>query len=209
MSNINLPARYRAFHAAGGAFLYSALGAAWALVGALALRPFGMAWLNLLLGLITGLLLIASVRALQRADYVPDSEMDDSQREERERRSWRSRKVLRAEGFAITAASVGLLLAQLHAYIAPVTSLIVGLHFVALAPIHKNRGEYVIGGLMVALSAGTMLWGQHLGIQEGPAMNALAGLGTAVVLWCASVWRLVEEERAWSGVSPEKGDYPG
>ena len=33
MSSPDLPARYTAFHSAGGALLYSGLGAAWALLG--------------------------------------------------------------------------------------------------------------------------------------------------------------------------------
>jgi len=183
MSSPDLPARYTAFHSAGGALLYSGLGAAWALLGLLEMRPVGMPWVAVVLGLITGTLVILSVRAIQRANFVDDEEMSDEIRSERGKRASRSHWVLRVEGFAITGISAALVLTQNHAYIAPATALIVGLHFVALAPIHHTLGDAIAGLLIVALAIATMIWVPGIPSIHDNAMNIAAGFGTALVLW--------------------------
>ncbi len=196
MANIVLPLRYRAVHTAGGVVLYAALGAAWAVVGVLELRPWGAPWLNIALGLITGVLLITGFRELQRASSLPDDEGDAAQQRERQRRARLSHRVMSAQGFLITGISAALILTNRHAYIAAATSLAVGLHFVALAAIHYTPGEYLVGGLMIALSAGAMYWvASSATIPEG-SMNVIAGLGTAAILWGAATVRLVQASRA-------------
>lgn len=203
MSENPLPPRYRAVHAAGGALLYAALGAAWALVGVLELRPWGAPWINLGLGLTTGALLIAAFRALQRASGLPEDEVTKEQQQERERRSRRSHRVISAQGFLISGVSAALILTEQHAYLAAATALAVGLHFIALAAIHRTRDEYLIGGLIVAVSAAAMY-----GIPRTPTippggMNVVAGLGTAAILWGASIVRLVQAHRDWASSAPE------
>lgn len=183
MSSPDLPARYTAFHSAGGALLYSGLGAAWALLGLLELRPVGMPWVAIALGLITGTLVILSIRAIQRANFVDDEAMSDQVRSERARRASRSHWVLRVEGFAITGISAALVLTQNQAYIAPATALIVGLHFVALAPIHHTPGDAIAGMLIVILAIATMIWVPGIPSIHDNAMNIAAGFGTALVLW--------------------------
>lgn len=191
MSNPRLPARYIAFHAAGGALLNSALGAAWALLGILALRPVAMPWAAIAVGLATGVLLILSFRAVQRAGTVDDEEMLPEVAAERTRRAALSHRVLRIEGLAITAVSAALVVTQNHAYIAPATALIVGLHFLALAPIHRTRGDGIAGALIVALSVATILWVPDAPSVHQNAMNIAAGFGTAAVLWGTAVAMLV------------------
>lgn len=197
MSDNSLPRRYQAVHAAGGALLYAALGAAWALVGALELRPWGAPWLNLVLGLITGLLLIVGFRAMQRASQLPEDVLTEGQLRERDRLSRRSHRVLSAQGLVIGIVSAALLLSDRYAYIAAATSLAVGLHFVALAAIHKHAGEYVIGGLVIAVAAGAMYWIPRMPTVPIGAMNVVAGLGTAAILWGGSALRLIWHERQW------------
>ncbi|MHB1318131.1 MAG: hypothetical protein ACYCYF_05880 [Anaerolineae bacterium] len=191
MSNSRLPARYTAFHAAGGAVLNSALGAAWALLGILALRPVGMPWAAIAVGLATGVLLVLSFRAVQRAGTVDDEEMLPEAAAERSRRGTLSHRVLRIEGLAITAVSAALVVTQNHAYIAPATALIVGLHYLALAPIHRTLGDGVAGALIVALSVATILWVPRIPSVHQNAMNIAAGFGTAAVLWGTAVAILV------------------
>jgi hypothetical protein len=204
MSDIALPPRYRAVHAAGGALLYAALGAAWALVGALELRPWGAPWINVALGLATGTLLIVAFRGLQRASSLPEDEVTEEQQRERERRSRRSHRIISAQGFLISGVSAALILTDNHAYLAAATALAVGLHFIALAAVHHTPGEYLIGGLMVAISAGAIYAIPRLpAIPEG-GMNVVAGLGTAAVLWGASFVRLLQAHRDWSS-APDGG----
>jgi hypothetical protein len=198
MSNVQLPPRYKAVHTAGGALLYAALGAAWALVGALELRPLGITWLNVSLGVMTGLLLIAGFRGLQRASELPEDEDSDEQRQLRAKRTRLSHRVLRAQGFLITGISAALILTGQQVYIAAATSAAVGLHFIALAAIHRTNGEYLIGGLMVALAGSAMYVIPNAPEIPNGAMNAVAGLGTAAILWGSSVLRLVQQERAWA-----------
>lgn len=191
MSDLKLPARYTAFHAAGGALLNSALGAAWALLGILALRPVGMPWAAIGVGLATGLLLVLSFRAVQRAGTVDDEEMLPEVAATRARRAALSHRVLRIEGLAITAVSAALVVTQNHAYIAPATALIVGLHFLALAPIHRTPGDGIAGALIVALSVATILWVPSIASAHQNAMNIAAGFGTAAVLWGTAIAMLI------------------
>lgn len=196
MSSSDLPARYTAFHSAGGALLYSGLGAAWALLGLLEMRPVGMPWVAIALGLITGTLVILSVRAIQRASFVDDETMSDEVRSERGKRASRSHWVLRVEGFAITGISAALVLTQNHAYIAPATALIVGLHFVALAPIHHTLGDAIAGLLIVALAVATMIWVPTIPTIHNNPMNIAAGFGTALVLWGGALAILIGQPAA-------------
>ncbi|MFO7698180.1 MAG: hypothetical protein R6X16_13625 [Anaerolineae bacterium] len=191
MPNPPLPARYIAFHAAGGALLNAALGAAWALLGILALRPVGMPWAAIAVGLVTGLLLVLSFRAVQRAGTIDDEEMLPEVAAERTRRAALSHRVLRVEGLAITAVSAALVVTQNHTYIAPATALIVGLHFLALAPIHRTLGDGVAGALIVALSVATILWIPSIPSIHQNAMNIAAGFGTAAVLWGTAIAILI------------------
>ncbi len=171
--------------------LYSALGATWALVGLLELRPVGMPWVAIGLGLVTGLLLIFSYRAVQRAGAIADESMEPEAAAERARRASRSHRVLSAEGFAITGVSVVLFLTQNHAYVAPATALIVGLHFVALAPIHRTLGDAIAGILIIATAIATMIWVPGIPSIHHNAMNIAAGFGTAAILWGAAFVMLV------------------
>jgi hypothetical protein len=203
MADITLPPRYRAVHAAGGALLYVALGAAWALVGALELRPWGAPWLNIALGAITGALLILGFRGLQRANGLEEDTVSEEQQRERERRARCSHRVISAQGFLITGISAALILSNQHAYIAAATSLAVGLHFVALAAIHRTPGEYLIGGLMIAIAGGAIYWVPQTTALSNGGMNVIAGLGTAAVLWGASIVRLVQINQNWE--DPDQG----
>ncbi len=193
MSSPDLPARYKAYHSAGGALLYSGLGAAWALLGLLEMRPVGMPWVAVALGLITGTLVILSVRAIQRASFVDDEAMSDEVRSERGKRASRSHWVLSVEGFAITGISAALVLTQKQAYIAPATALIVGLHFVALAPIHHTLGDAITGLLIVAVAVATMIWVPGIPSIHNNAMNIAAGFGTALVLWSGALAILMSQ----------------
>lgn len=190
MADPKLPARYTAFHNAGGALLNSALGAAWALLGILALRPVGMPWAAIAAGVATGVLLVLSFRAVQRAGTVDDEDMLPEVAAERTRRATLSHRVLRIEGLAITAVSAALVVTENHAYIAPATTLIVGLHYLALAPIHRTRVDGIAGALIVALSVATILWVPDIPSVHQNAMNIAAGFGTAVVLWGTAITML-------------------
>ncbi|NLT72599.1 MAG: hypothetical protein GXX94_00185 [Chloroflexi bacterium] len=191
MSPPALPRRYLAFHSAGGAALYSALGAAWALLGLVELRPVAMPWAAVALGVITGLLLIGSFRAMQHASQIADEEMTPEARAERARRTGHAHWVLRVEGFAITLVSAALFLTSNHAYVAPATALIVGLHFVALAPIHKAPGDGIAGLLIVALAIATMIWVPGIPSIHRNPMNLAAGFGTGGILWMGALAMLL------------------
>jgi phosphatidylglycerophosphate synthase len=191
MSDIQLPPRYEAVHASGGILLYVALGAAWALVGLLELRPVGTPWINLFLGVTAAVLLIFAMRSFQRASELPEDEVSEEQQRERASRSRRSHRVLTAQGVAITVISAGLILAGRPGYIAAATSLVVGLHFMALAAIHHAPGEYLVGGLLIAVAVGAMYLIPRAPTIPDGVMNVVAGFGTAIILWVSSIVRLV------------------
>ncbi len=198
MANDSLPPRYRAVHAASGALLYTGLGAAWALVGVLELRPWGAPWLAVILGTITATLLLAAFRGLQRASSLPEDEVTQGQQQERMRRSLYSQGIISAQGFLITGVSAVLILTDRQAYLAAANALAVGLHFIALATIHHEPGEYLIGGLMIVLSAAAMYLVPRSPSLPMGAMNVAAGLGTAAILWGASVVQLLQARHSWN-----------
>ncbi len=195
MSDIQLPPRYEAVHAAGGALLYVALGAAWALVGLLELRPVGAPWINLFLAVSAAVLFIFAMRSFQHATELPEDDVSEEQQQERAARSRRSHRVITAQGVVITVISAYLILTGQQAYIAAATSLAVGLHFVALAAIHHTPGEYLTGGLLIAIAVATMYWIPRIPTIPDGAMNIAAGFGTALILWGSSVVRLVRLQR--------------
>jgi hypothetical protein len=119
---------------------------------------------------------------------LAEEEAEHGAAAERARRAARSHWVLRAEGFAITGVTAALFLTNNREYVAPATALIVGLHFVALAPIHYTVGDAIAGTLIVLASVATIVWVPAIPSVHRNAMNVAAGLGTAAVLWgCAAV----------------------
>jgi hypothetical protein len=130
------------------------------------------------------------IRAFRQAVSLPEVELTAAQQKERARRERRSRQVLRVEGFLITAVSAALLLANQPIYIASANALIVGLHFIALAAVHHTPGEYLLGGLMVALSGTAMYWAPNYPFAGPRTMNVVTGLGSAAILWGGSIVRL-------------------
>ncbi|MGI6368831.1 MAG: hypothetical protein ACOX2L_10855 [Anaerolineae bacterium] len=196
MTQPELPARYRAFHSAGGALLYSALGAAWALLGVLEMRPVGMPEVAVALGLATGLLLILSVRGMQRANAVEEEAASPEASRERGLRGARTHWVFRVQAMLITAASAALVLTNRHAYVAPVTALIVGLHFVAMSSIHRTPGEGLMGAAIALAALATVLWVPGIPSIHRNPMNLAAGFGTALILWAGAAATLLQQRQA-------------
>ncbi len=81
-------------------------------------------------------------------------------------------------------------------YIPSVIALIVGLHFIALAPILRTRFDYVVGSLLCLLALMTMLvLPVYASIPDASARpiflwGAMIGIGSDIVLWLGTISRI-------------------
>jgi hypothetical protein len=140
-------------------------------------------------------LLISSVNAFRKVLRLPPDALSSEMLE-------RIARVKR--GFGIVNAAQGIAIGLVFMlgfrlghpeYIPPVVAFIVGLHFIALAPILRMRFDYVIGLILCLLALVTMLMvplytnaeiSQHRTFLWG----LVIGVGSAVALWLGAVSRL-------------------
>lgn len=71
---------------------------------------------------------------------------------------------------------------RLSAYILPTVIAIVGVHFIALAPVFKNRSHYVTGAALI-------IWPFVFSFANGPS-SSVGALGAGLVLWGSASWAL-------------------
>ncbi len=72
-------------------------------------------------------------------------------------------------------------------YIAPWICLVVGVHFVPMAPVLKNPSLVALGGLMVAIAVAAVVVARRTGL----APSALTGVGAGVALLGFAGWSAV------------------
>lgn len=168
----------------GGAAFYSFAGTAWAAYGVQALRGWGRPYpaLGVLLAVL-GLLAALLVVRRQAGPPTPRNlSPDQQQREAREGRTFAW--VNAGQGVAIFVMLQFCLSLHHSEYIAPLLALIVGIHFLVLAPTMQTPSLWATGGLMclvvliTLLATPNVLWG------------AVASLGSGVILWASAAYRL-------------------
>ncbi|MDX6614156.1 MAG: hypothetical protein QOD75_3342 [Blastocatellia bacterium] len=194
---MNQPRRFRGqlLNACIGALVFTLLGSLWAVFGVWSLGFKAEPLVAILLVLPFVALLISSVNAFRKVLRLPPDALSSEMLE-------RIARVKR--GFGIVNAAQGIAIGLVFMlgfrlghpeYIPPVVAFIVGLHFIALAPILRMRFDYVIGLILCLLALVTMLMvplytnaeiSQHRTFLWG----LVIGVGSAVALWLGAVSRL-------------------
>ncbi len=140
-----------------GAIVFTLLGSMWAIFGVWSLGSLAEPFLAIILALSMLLLLLACINVLRKVLPLPQETLSSEMRK-RIGRVKRGFKIVNvAQGIAIGITFLlGFRLQHLE-YIPSVIALIVGLHFIALAPILRTRFNYVVGSLLCLLALMTML----------------------------------------------------
>jgi hypothetical protein len=183
-TSIELLMRARRGSRAIGALFFAFFGAAWLLVADQ--LAHGESWILIALVLAASLLLaLASVTILHRnlGAMHALSQTPDSLRMRR-----RFRTINITQWIAIMAAVVLLLYVKLDLWIVPAVMLIVGLHFLPLARVFRDRAHYVTGAVLVATA---LLY--PIASPAGPA-SPLGSLIAGLTLWSAALWSLRPSE---------------
>lgn len=167
-------------------------GTMWAGIGIAGLQGWGLPWL-LILSLSIGILLLVSGIVLLRQSSGLSNEMTESDIRRGKRMGMWFGIIFGLEGGLIATASVICESTNHSDSFIPIMGLIVGAHFIPLAPLFRVRIHYITGTLLCLLSAITLLalpveatWGAH-SIKEG---WVVLGFGSALILWGtgSAVW---------------------
>ncbi len=175
--------------ALSGATIYVVAGSLWAAYGLYWLGPVARPWLIAALALIVLGLCLGIVRLRMRVGRLPaHAPSGDEQR--REARMGRSFMAVNAvQGVAIFLAVQVCANLGVPEYLPPAISLIVGMHFLALAPILRRPSQWFIGTTMCLLALLTVLAiPKHHTTALAAATPVLLwgvipGIGNAFLLW--------------------------
>ena len=179
-----------------GALVFTLLGSMWAIFGLWALGSQAEPLVAIILALSMLLLLIVSINSLRKVLRLPQDTLTSEIRERIARVKRAFGIVNVAQGIFIGATFTTGFKLQHPEYIPPVVAFIVGLHFIALAPILRMRFDYVTGLLLCLLALVTMLT-LPMYTSAGDALprriflwGVVIGMGAAIVLWLGAVSRL-------------------
>jgi MFS family permease len=181
-----------------GAMIFVLLGSLWALFGLWSLHTRYSLSIAIPFGLCALLLLILGIISLRKVRRLPHDILSGERRARVTRIKRRFALVNLFQGIAIAMAfTFGF---NLHhpEYIPPVVALVVGLHFLALAPILQMRFDYLIGTLLCLLSLITIFGLPTYVDTSNPSVRdiflwgAVTGIGSAIVLWMGAVSRLIK-----------------
>jgi hypothetical protein len=180
-----------------GALIFILLGSVWAVFGLWSLHGTGTLIVAVSLSLCALPLFVVTVDTIRQVLRLPPDTLTAERRERIARIKRRFALVNILQGIAIGATfTLGFNLRHPE-YIPPIVALIVGLHFLALAPILRMRFDYVIGALLCLLSITTMLLlpayisVSNTSVEKVFLWGAVVGIGAALVLWAGAVSRLM------------------
>jgi len=164
-----------------GALVLTIFGALWALP-AVSYFPAPLVWIALGVAVLVTLVLLGLCAWRWRTSPLTAGFEQDGAGSHT--RLSRFGSVVSIEGLAILVASIALSRSEHITYIAPVVSVIVGLHFFPLAALFSMRAYYLTAVLFVFPSTGAIV-AQLLGVTLGAPENwhILIGIFDALVLW--------------------------
>jgi len=185
-----------------GALVFMLLGSLWAVFGLWSLHGKGTLIIAISLGLCALLLSVVSIDSIRKVLRLPHEILSADRRERIARIKRRFGLVNLLQGIAIGATFILGFIFRHPDYIPPIVALIVGLHFIALAPILQMRFDYMIGALLCLLSPATMfILPVYISVSNRSSENiflwgAAIGIGSAIVLWAGAVSRLINARAA-------------
>ena len=180
-----------------GALIFTIAGSLWAALGLYSLKHRGQPWALIFLSLLALSLLGFAISLRSRAQKLPP---DPPSPEMEKHQAWAGKRftvVNVVQGVAIFLAVQ--VCNNLHApeYFWPVGSVIVGLHFIALAPVYRSQFHRIVGALMCLLALITVFaFPKYSASALGAAAplfiwGALLGFGNAFLLWISATTRLL------------------
>jgi MFS family permease len=157
-------------------------------------------------GLVTVFLLALCLATLRSARRLPQEKVAPEE-QARGKQIYRWFNIIAGVEFTAIAVTSVLLGRFKHPeFIAPVTVLIVGLHFLPLAFLFQVRVYSLLGAFLSLLGGGALL-ALLLGLTLGASLTwtVIIGLSTAVIFWLTSLYILVRARRVLSLIqqSPE------
>jgi hypothetical protein len=175
----------RLSQALSGAVIFSIAGSLWAAYAAYALKGIAEFWLIGAAIAIAAFMLIVVSKLKQRVAQLP-AERSTPEIDRRTARAGRLFVTVNiVQGLAIfLAVQVGY---NLHTfeYLAPAVSVVVGIHFMALAGAFETPSHWTVGGLMCVLALGAVL-----SVADHAMWGVILGFGNAVILWGSGVVRI-------------------
>jgi MFS family permease len=185
-----------------GSLVFVLLGSLWAVFGLWSLHGNGTLIFAVSLGLCAFLLFIVSIYSIRKVLRLPQDILSTERRERVARIKRRFGLVNLLQGIAIGASFTLGFIFHLPDYIPPIVALIVGLHFIAIAPILQIRFDYIIGVLLCLLSLATVfMLPVNISVSNKSSENiflwgAVTGIGSAIVLWVGAISRLMKVRAA-------------
>lgn len=170
-------------------FITTFFGALWGMVGAFALSGAVSLLAGVLVGTVTVVLLLGSVRLLQLSRRLPVAAGEVGTNP-----FWRGSYRL-AVLFEVTAIPISAVVLNNAGYPRAVilaVAVIVGLHFFGLIPAFRSRWFAAVGGAIVAVGLLSLVLPTGTGVSP---RGALVGLGCAFVLWVSVLPPLVSTLR--------------
>jgi hypothetical protein len=191
-----LPNQTNLAQALNGAIIFTGIGSIWAIYGVVTLQSQDEPWLTIALGFLALCLFSAIYFLHRKIQGMPGS---ISSLADQNRIAWAGRMFVNVnivQGVLIFVAVQICNNLGYPEYLSLVITVIVGLHFIVLAPIMRTRLHWVLGLLMCLLALVTVL----IVPKYAPAMSTIAqpvfvwgvvlGLGNALLLWSSSVLRM-------------------
>ena len=173
-------------------------------IGALVLTCFGTTWavqgpqiMLLIAAVVTIALLILGITTLRTTRRLSQGKETLEEQAQNKRTSRYFSIVVGIEFASIVVAIVLLRLFKHPEAIAPVICLLVGVHFLPLAFLFLVRVYALVGIALILIGVGvlpTMYSG--LTLNSPYSWSFIVGLGTALVLWLASLYLLIKVHRA-------------
>ncbi|MCH7322744.1 hypothetical protein LZ480_12670 [Solibacillus sp. MA9] len=170
---------------ASGVFFMAFFGTLWAYTGIMGVQGWGVPLLLVVIVIIGIALFFGGVSLLSASrDLTEQVSKTDLSRGKRIR-FWFN-IIFAAEGLAI-AITIGVCNATRHTELIPVLiAIIVGVHFIPLAPLFQVRLYYFTGALLCLLAIITLLFVPvkvTLGEHQINAFMSVVGFGSALILW--------------------------
>lgn len=175
----------RLSQALSGATIFSIAGGLWAAYGAYVFGGRAEFWLIGAAAAVSAFMLVVLSKLKQRVVQLPADRpvVDTGKRDAKARRAFIVVNI--AQGLAIFAAVQVCYNLHTPEYLAPAISVIVGIHFMALAGAFETQSHWTVGGLMCVLTVGTVLASADHGL-----WGIAIGVGNAAILWASGVARI-------------------
>lgn len=170
--------------AANGVMFMTFFGALWASIGVVGSKTVGAPWTLILSCIVTIVLLVGSISIFGKARTM-NSSLTAEASEQWKKTNRKFGLVFGLEGLAIFIASVICNLIDHFELFFPIMAIIVGIHFLPLAQLFRERFYYVTGIVLCALGLITFFLPMEVTLGDDSLImkSTVIGFGSAIMLW--------------------------